>query len=183
MSLNANKRVLFNHRLTVSFLSISIEATRQVAGSKNSPGSGARRAPVGSSAGRRLILKWVSCADKSPRLQVNFRHVSATLMDWDLQTRPHRLPQQATAVQQAETGRQELGLGCPAGKCSQARSRYSCLSGVCLSAAWHRPHPATPICWDPSLITVDDRRHLSTRVTHSRNKTEGAICANMPLPV
>lgn len=154
----AKRWSLFYHRINNHFSYIYIfKATWQVAGSvlqslswQYSQMRTCRRRLISR---RGFILKWVSCADKSPRLQVNFRHVWVTLICVDrlrLQTGPRRLPQQATAPQQAD-GQTGTPLSCPAGTRCRAQPHYSCLSGICLSAAWRSPHPATPICWDPSL--------------------------------
>lgn len=99
-------------------------------------------------------VSWVSWEDQSLRLQINFRHVWVTLICVDrrnLQTGPQCLYRSEPQRRSRPNGQTESPPHCAAGRRSRARSRHSCLSGVCLSAARRSLRAATPICWDPSL--------------------------------
>lgn len=136
----------------------------------------------------------IRCADKSPRLQVNFR-LAYSDSDQCWQTETADSTSQSGVENQdgrtesqtdfTETGRGELGPVCPTlSGTSQAWSHYLSLNGVCLPAARLSPHPVTPPPRGSIPVWVYAGRHLSTCVTHSRNKTKActkrelAISAN-----
>lgn len=125
----------------------------------------------------------MACIDKSVGLQVDFRHSSTdwcVLTGWKTSVPPTADPSTGKDRQMyREAGRRELGSFLP----------VQSFSGL---VTLPQPEQSLSPCHSTLLgsipVSVHAGRHLSTRVMHSRNKTEActmwelAITANTPQP-